>query len=111
MYLNIYLDIDQDLDYIYGRAHREAGHDATHGTEGASVFVVGDKFLYMFVRSESGGKLVMSAKPKSPAGVLSSTLGVARCGRSAGCVLCALWAVPAVVLGGGGGYSGGGSHY
>jgi len=32
------------------------------------------------------------------AGVLSSTLGVARCGRSAGCVLCALWAVPAAVL-------------
>jgi len=35
------------------------------------------------------------------AGVLSSTLGVARCGRSAGCVLCALWAVPAAVCGGG----------
>jgi len=27
----------------------------------------------------------------------SSILGVARCGRSAGCVLCALWAVPAAV--------------
>jgi len=37
------------------------------------------------------------------AGVLSSTLGVARCGGSAGCVLCALWAVPAAALGGGGG--------
>jgi len=35
------------------------------------------------------------------AGVLSSTLGVARCGGSAGCVLCTLWAVPAAVLGGG----------
>ena len=35
------------------------------------------------------------------AGALSSTLGVAQCGRSAGCVLCALWAVPAAVLGGG----------
>ena len=33
--------------------------------------------------------------------VLSSTLGVARCGRSAGCVLCALWAVLAAVLVGG----------
>jgi len=32
-------------------------------------------------------------------GGLSSTLGVARCGRSAGGVLCALWAVSAVVLG------------
>jgi len=30
---------------------------------------------------------------------LSSTLGVARCGLSAGCVLCALWAVSAAVLG------------
>jgi len=29
------------------------------------------------------------------------TLRVARCGRSAGCVLCALWAVSAAVLGGG----------
>ena len=38
------------------------------------------------------------------AGVLSSTLGVARCGRSAGCVLCALCAlwVESAVLGGGG---------
>jgi len=35
-------------------------------------------------------------------GGLSSTLGVARCSRSAGCVLCALWAVSAAVLGGGG---------
>ena len=35
------------------------------------------------------------------AGVLSSTLGVARCGRSAGCVLCALWAVSAAVCVGG----------
>jgi len=26
--------------------------------------------------------------------------GAARCGRSAGCVLCALWAVTAAVLGG-----------
>ena len=34
-------------------------------------------------------------------GVLSSTLEVARCGGSAGCVLCVLWAVPAAVLGGG----------
>ena len=34
-------------------------------------------------------------------GVLSSTLGVARCGGSAGCVLGVLWAVPAAVLGGG----------
>ena len=34
-------------------------------------------------------------------GVLSSTLGVARCGGSAGCVLCVLWAVPAAVLRGG----------
>ena len=32
---------------------------------------------------------------------LSSTLGVARCSRSAGCVLCALWAVSAAVLRGG----------
>jgi len=32
-------------------------------------------------------------------GGLSSTLGVARCGRSAGCVLCAPWAVSAAVLG------------
>jgi len=31
---------------------------------------------------------------------LSSPLGVARCGRSAGCVLCALWAVSAAVCGG-----------
>jgi len=29
------------------------------------------------------------------------TLGVARCGRSTGCVLCALWAVAAAVCGGG----------
>ena len=35
------------------------------------------------------------------AGVLSSTLGVARCGRSVGCVLCALWAMSAAVCGGG----------
>jgi len=42
------------------------------------------------------------------AGVLSPTLGVARCGGSrAGCVLCALWAVPAAVLVGGGGTGGG----
>jgi len=40
-------------------------------------------------------------------GGLSSTLGVARCGRSAGCVLCALWAVSAAVLGG---VSCGGEH-
>jgi len=40
---------------------------------------------------------------------VSSTLGVARCGRSAGCVLCALWAVSvAVVSGGGGGVGWGG---
>jgi len=32
----------------------------------------------------------------------SSALGVARCGRSAGCVLCVLWAMLAAVLGGGG---------
>jgi len=31
----------------------------------------------------------------------SSTLGVARCGRDAGCVLCALWAVSAAVCVGG----------
>jgi len=37
------------------------------------------------------------------AGFLSSALGVARCGRSAGCVLCVLWAMSAAVLGGGGG--------
>jgi len=40
-------------------------------------------------------------------GGLSSTLGVARCSRSAGCVLCALWAVSAAVLGGGGPRGGG----
>ena len=34
-------------------------------------------------------------------GGLSSTLGVARCGRSAGCVLCVLWAVSAAVCVGG----------
>ena len=34
-------------------------------------------------------------------GGLSSALGVARCGRSAGCVLCVLWAMSAAVLGGG----------
>ena len=33
------------------------------------------------------------------AGFLSSALGVARCGRSAGCVLCVLWAMSAAVLG------------
>jgi len=33
-------------------------------------------------------------------GVLSSTLGVARCGGSAGCVLCVLWAISAAVWGG-----------
>ena len=33
-------------------------------------------------------------------GGLSSTLGVARCGRSAGCVLCLLWAISAAVWGG-----------
>ena len=33
-------------------------------------------------------------------GGLSSTLGLARCGRSAGCVLCAMWAVSAAVFGG-----------
>jgi len=35
-------------------------------------------------------------------GGLSSTLGIAWCGRSAGCVLGALLAVSAAVLGGGG---------
>ena len=35
-------------------------------------------------------------------GGLSSALGVARCGRSAGCVLCVLWGVSAVVCVGGG---------
>ena len=35
------------------------------------------------------------------AGGLSSALGVARRGRSAGCVLCLLWAISAAVLGGG----------
>jgi len=30
---------------------------------------------------------------------LSSALGVARCGPSAGCVLCVLWAMSAAVLG------------
>jgi len=34
------------------------------------------------------------------AGGLSPALGVARCGRSAGCVLCVLWAMSAAVLGG-----------
>jgi len=34
-------------------------------------------------------------------GDLSSALGVARCGHSAGCVLCVLWAMSAAVLGGG----------
>jgi len=38
---------------------------------------------------------------RSTLGGLTSTLGVARCGRSAGCVLCALWAVSAAVLEGG----------
>jgi len=33
-------------------------------------------------------------------GFFSSALGVARCGRSAGCVLCGLWAVSAAVCGG-----------
>ena len=32
-------------------------------------------------------------------GGLSSALGVARCGRSAGCVLCVLWAMSAAALG------------
>jgi len=32
-------------------------------------------------------------------GGVSSTLGVAQCGRSAGCVLCVLWAMSAAVLG------------
>jgi len=43
-------------------------------------------------------------------GGLSSALGVARCGRSAGCVLCVLWAMSAAVGGGGslGGVGGGG---
>jgi len=36
-------------------------------------------------------------------GEVSSTLGVARWGRSAGCVLCALWAVSTAMLGGEGG--------
>jgi len=31
-------------------------------------------------------------------GGLSFTLGVARCGRSAGCVLCALWAMSAALF-------------
>ena len=35
------------------------------------------------------------------AGVCLLPLGVARCGRSVGCVLCALWAVPAAVCVGG----------
>jgi len=33
-------------------------------------------------------------------GGLSSALGVVRCGRSAGCVLCVLWAISAAVWGG-----------
>jgi len=33
------------------------------------------------------------------AGGLSSALGVARCGRSAGCVLCVLWGMSAAMLG------------
>jgi len=32
---------------------------------------------------------------------MQSALGVARCGRSAGCVLCVLWVMSAAVLGGG----------
>jgi len=32
-------------------------------------------------------------------GGLSSALGVVRCGRSAGCVLCVLWAISAAVWG------------
>jgi len=36
-------------------------------------------------------------------GGLSYALGIARCGRSACCVLCVLWAMSAAVLGGGGG--------
>jgi len=41
------------------------------------------------------------------AGGLSSALGVVRCGRSAGCVLCVLWAISAAV---GGGVPCGGKH-
>ena len=43
--------------------------------------------------------------------LLSSALGVARCDRSAGCVLCALWSVSAAVcVLGGGGLPCGGKH-
>jgi len=43
-------------------------------------------------------------------GDLSSALGVTRCGRSAGCVPWALWAISAAVLEGGGGGAGGGRN-
>jgi len=48
-----------------------------------------------------GASIERLSRAGASTGVLSSTLGVARCGGSAGCVLGVLWAVPAAVMGGG----------
>ena len=44
--------------------------------------------------AHAGGK----GRPLGVCGGLSSALGVVRCGRSAGCVLCVLWAISAAGL-------------
>jgi len=60
-----------------------SGLHAIHHT--ILVITVSCKHQYEWARRVCGG--------------LSSALGVTRCGRSAGCVLCVLWAMSAAVLG------------
>ena len=79
---------------VYKWAHRSG---STHSRSCASVFV-GHRPSFLLVgrgehRPFEWGRRVC--------GGLSSALGVARCGRSAGCVLCVLWGMSAAVLGGG----------
>jgi len=45
---------------------------------------------------------IVSNYSSSSSSSVSTDLGVARCGRSAGCVMYVLWAMSAAVLGGGG---------
>jgi len=85
-----------------------------HACDGHATHSVDDSYLWL--RGCCWHPLLLwwsvcSACPRKPCSVvewgrrvcggLSSTRGVARYGRTAGCVLCALWAVSAAVLGGG----------
>jgi len=66
-----------------------------------STYAEGTRVVIIMMRPSERGEHRPTKWGRRVCGGLSFTLGVARRGRSAGCVLCALWAVSAAVCVGG----------